>query len=145
MAKVIARGYFDVVGLDQGGLACEDPSLTVQASKDECDINNIVNKYLRTGDIALLGQRQTVYADVSELGDLQDAYGRVMAAEEAFLSLPAEIRREFDNDPIKLVNFCSDPSNLPRAIELGLAPKPLEASSASSPAGQAGKAGTEPA
>lgn len=118
--KVVARSYFDAVGNSADeGLKCEDPSLAVQSAKDDCDINNIVKKYLRTGELPEM--RQAVYADVSELGDLRDATERVLAAEEAFMQLPAEVRRYFDNDPVRLVEFSQDPANLEKAVELGLA------------------------
>lgn len=104
------------------GLKCEDKSLAVQASKDECDINTIVKKYLRTGELP--GIRQVVYADISGLTDLQDALNTVIKAEEGFAALPAETRRFFDNDPVKLVEFAQDPANKEKAIELGLVDKP---------------------
>lgn len=119
MAKVVARGYFDVVGLDQGGVECQEASLTVQSSKDECDINNIVNKLLRSGEP--LPELRGVYADLSGMPDLQSALDQVVAADEAFMALPARVRTFFDNDPVKLVAFAQDPANLPKAIELGLA------------------------
>lgn len=142
MAKVIAKGYFDVVGASQDeGLTCLDPSLAVQAAKEETDINVIIKKYLLTGETPEL--RQGIYADVSELTDLAEALRQVQEAQEAFMMLPADVRRYFDNDPVKLVAFAQDPANLDKAIELGLAPrKPV---SDPSPAGQAGTAGTEPA
>lgn len=104
-------------------LVCEEPSLAVQASKEECDINVIVKKYMRTGELP--GVRQAIYADISHYTNLQDALHQVAAAEEGFMSLPAEVRRYFDNDPVKLIEFAQDPANNAKAIELGLAePKP---------------------
>lgn len=123
-SKVVARGYFDAIGDSSIGLLCQDESLAVQASRDEVDINTIVNKYLRTGELPV--QRQVIYADISEMGDLQACLERVSAAEEAFAQLPARIRRYFDNDPVRLVEFAADPANTEKAIELGLAlPKPV--------------------
>lgn len=144
--KVVARGYYDVVGLDQGGIACPEPTLAVQASKEESDINNIINRYLRTGELPQV--RQGIYADLANMPlDLGMAYEQIAKAEDAFFALPAQIRREFDNDPVKLVEFAQNPENFDRMIELGLLAKedsPGQPSSAP-PAGQAGKAGTEPA
>lgn len=141
MAKVVARAYFDVVGVPSEGIECLDPSLAVQASKDETDINTIVNKYLRTGEMP--EQRQGIYADISELTDLQEALEQVRAADEAFMALPAEVRRYFDNDPVKLVQFANDPANLDKAIELGLAerkPQAIPPSPADPVPGGAGQA-----
>lgn len=120
MEKPIARGYYDRIEV---GLKCEDESLAVQASKDECDINYIVKKYLRTGEMP--AQKQALYADISQLTGLQDALHMVDAAEAAFMELPAEVRRHFDNDPVKLVEFAHDDRNYDKAVELGLVlPKP---------------------
>lgn len=117
--KVVARSYFDVIGNSDDGLLCEDPSLAVQAAKAECDINNIVKTYMRTGELP--GQRQLIYADISEMSDLRDALHMVNDAQQAFMDLPAEVRRHFDNDPVKLVEFAQDPNNYDKAVELGLA------------------------
>ena len=116
MAKLIVRSYRgerESVGID-----FKDPSLAVQASKDECDLNVIIKKYLRTGELP--GLRQTVYGDISKIGNLKECLDQAYAAEEAFMALPADIRRHFDNDPVKLVEFASDDSNYDKAVELGL-------------------------
>lgn len=104
------------------GLGDFEPTLTVQASKDETDINHIVNRYLRTG--VLPEVNQGIYADISELTDLRDAIHLVNDAQQAFLELPAEIRRRFDNDPVKLVEFAQNPNNQAEAYAMGLAQKP---------------------
>ena len=38
----------------------------------------------------------------------------------AFDDLPAKVRREFDNDPFKFLEFVEDPENVERMAELGL-------------------------
>lgn len=119
--EIVARGYFDAVGNSaDSGLKCDDPTLAVQSSKDECDINFIVNRYMRTG--VLPAANHGVYADISEIGDLRESLEQVQFAQEAFMELPAEVRKYFDNDPVKLVEFAQDPRNHEKAIELGLAP-----------------------
>lgn len=102
------------------GLECTDPSLAVQASKDETDINTIVKKYLRTGELPQV--KQAAYLDLSEMVSLQDALHMADAAQTAFLELPADIRRRFDNDPVKLVAFAQDDRNYAEAQKLGLIP-----------------------
>lgn len=120
MKAVVARSYFDAIGhsADAGVDCSEDESPTVQASKDECDINVIVNKYLRTGEMP--GVRQGVYADISEMVDLRDAIHMVNDAQQSFMELPANVREFFRNDPTALVEFAADPRNRDKAIELGL-------------------------
>ena len=50
-------------------------SRTQQADKDQTDINNIVNRYARTGHLPI--QRQGVYVDVTALqGELTELHAR---------------------------------------------------------------------
>lgn len=131
-SKFHARSYFDTVGNSgDDGVLCEDESLTVQAPKDDVDINTIVKRYLRTGEMP--GVRQGVFADISELTDLADAMQMVNEAEQLFMELPAEVRKEFDNDPRRLVEFAQNPANRDRAMELGLVDRPPVAPSQPDP------------
>lgn len=103
-----------------------EPSLTKQSEKDACDINNIVRMHMRNGEDparypVLLSAS---VADFSEVGDYHSALNEVVAAQEAFYSLPAELRTRFDNDPGKLLDFINDDRNRDKAIEYGLIPKP---------------------
>lgn len=45
------------------------PSLTKQSFKDECDINQIVAKFEKTGLVNHLARGVPQFADVSEMGD----------------------------------------------------------------------------
>lgn len=118
--KTRARSYFEAIENPMDtGLRFDDPSLTVQAPKDDVDINNIINKYLRTGELPAV--RQGVYADISGLVGLRESVEQVMFAREAFMLLPAKVRQYFDNDPVKLVEFAEDSRNYEKAVELGLA------------------------
>lgn len=106
---------------------CEGESRTKQSMKDECDINNIMKRYERTGLITHLEKRQQYFADVSSVPDFAQAISVVDAAHKMFMSLPANIRKHFENDPAQYVEFCADPSNLEKMREMGIAnpePKP---------------------
>jgi len=105
---------------------CEDVSRTKQSMRDECDINGIMLKYEKTGTIAHVEKRDAYFADVSAVPDFAQAIAVVEQAESMFMSLPAKVRKEFDNDAVKYVEFCADPNNLPRMRELGIAsPEPV--------------------
>ena len=75
-----------------------------QSFKDECDINNIVARYEKTGVLTHLNASQATYADVSELSGYQDALDKVEAARKLFMGLPSELRAQFDNDPAKYLD-----------------------------------------
>lgn len=112
---------------DRVQLEFDSPSLTKQSSKAECDINNIMVKYAKTGVLNHVSNNQSSYGDFSASLDYQDAINSVMAAQDSFMELPAVVRKKFDNDPVKFLDFVNDPSNVDEMIELGLYPAPEQA------------------
>jgi len=106
---------------NESGLACEEPTLAQQHYKEECDINTILQKFSITGILpeAPLSPR---YGDFSGIGDYHTALNRVIAAQDEFDALPAQIRARFDNDPAK-IEFLEDEANRPEAERLGLVEK----------------------
>lgn len=102
----------------------KDLVLTQQHAKDECDINIIVESAKRGADISHLANKTPIYGDFRDLPDLRGALLIVKKAETDFMSLDASIRKRFDNDPVKLVEFLGDASNRDEAIKLGLIPAP---------------------
>lgn len=100
------------------------PGRTRQSFKDECDINVIMARYMRTGTLDFLNQREAQYADVTGR-DYQQAMLLVAGARSMFQELPSELRSRFDNEPQKLLEFMENEQNLDEAIKLGLVrPKP---------------------
>ena len=108
---------------NESGLACEEPSLTQQHFKDETDINNILRQFNVTGMLpeAPLSPR---YGDFSGIVDYHSALNAVIAAEDSFMTLPAQIRARFENDPAQLIDFLGDENNRSEAENLGLLDKP---------------------
>jgi phage internal scaffolding protein len=104
---------------NESGLACEEPSLAQQHFKEECDINTILQKFSITGLLpeSPLSPR---YGDFSGISDYHTALNRVIAAQDEFEALPAQIRARFDNDPAKLIEFLDNDANRPEAEDLGL-------------------------
>ena len=107
---------------NESGLACEEPTLAQQHYKEECDINTILQKFNITGILpeAPLSPR---YGDFSGISDYHTALNRVIAAQEEFEGLPAQIRVRFDNDPAKLIEFLDNDANRQEAEDLGLVEK----------------------
>lgn len=104
-----------------------EPSPTQQSAKDECDINFIVERAKRGADISHLNRGVPMYGDFTELPtDLRDCLNIVRKADEAFMSLDAQVRKRFDNDPSKMMDFLKDPANRDEAIKLGLVSAPKE-------------------
>ena len=69
--------------------AALEASLTEQSFKDECDINNIVKQYERTGLMPHQRPNQPVFADISDAPSFLEAQNVVAAANEAFAAIPA--------------------------------------------------------
>lgn len=93
---------------------------TQQHLRNECDINQIMERHRVTGMVTHVNNNQPIYGDFSNLGDYQDALNTMLRAEQAFMTLDAKIRRKFANDPQELIDFLDNPANDEEAIELGL-------------------------
>lgn len=117
MPKVIIRTAYDEV-LDKG-LSDFEPTQTVQDQRDDCDVNVIVDRYVKTG--ILPGVSQTpVFADVFDAPTYQESLHVVMKAQEGFMALDAKVRKEFDNDPAKFLAAFDDPTQGDLLVKLGL-------------------------
>lgn len=111
-----------------------DKGFTVQADRDDADINKIIARFHKSGQLPPMRGGQPFYGDVSDIGDLQDSLMKVQEANELFMAYPAELRERFDNDPVNLVNFLADEGNRKEAEELGLVlPRPKPAAPAEAP------------
>lgn len=108
-------------------------SRTRQSEANAADINQIMQKYVRTGIIPV-SDRQGFFADVSQMGDYRTAMDNVMKADKFFMQLPAEVRAKFDNDPAKFLDVCADESRRDELVELGLLEKPGEEPAPEAPA-----------
>lgn len=99
-------------------------SLTVQSDGDDCDMNIIMSRYLKTG---LLPQSRAsaFFGDASALPDFQQAQQIIIDAQLAFESLPAKVRDRFHNSPEKFLEFMGDEDNRDEMERLGLL-KPTE-------------------
>lgn len=101
------------------GIEFTEPSRTKQSELEACDINNIMARYATTGVLTHLASGQPLYGDFSEVEDYQTSLNKVMSAEERFNSLPSDIRKKFDYDPQKMVEFILDEKNREECVKLG--------------------------
>ncbi|WNK12459.1 MAG: internal scaffolding protein [Microvirus sp.] len=104
----------------------DEPSLTVQADKDDADINTIVARFGLTGRMPE-GLRVPSFQDYDGVFDFQTAMHAIIQAEDNFMAMPATVRAKFNNDPGQFLQFAVDPANVDVMVEMGLAiPKPVE-------------------
>jgi phage internal scaffolding protein len=108
------------------------PGLAQQHFKDECDVNNILRKYQKTGLIDHVNRFQGDYADLSDVPDFQDSLNAVIDAQEAFMTLPSSIRKQFGNDPAAFLDFVHDPDNRDEMVKMGLSKAPTGAPNSNS-------------
>ncbi len=106
------------------GIVFTEPSRTKQSELEASDINNIMARYATTGTITHLAQGQPLYGDFSEVEDYQASLEKVMSAEERFMSLPSDIRKKFDYNPQKMVEFILDEKNREECYSLGFFDRP---------------------
>lgn len=127
---------------DDSKLYFIEPSLTQQQFKEEANANWVMEQFARTGDISILQKSNPRYGDFTGVADYQESLNIVMAAQDAFMSLPANLRKKFNNDPAEYVAFVSDEANREEMKNLGMlkeSPEDLSPPrSASYSAGEAG-------
>jgi len=97
------------------------PSRTRQEFQDECDINVLMARYKTTGVMPSMNGSAPRYLDLTDTPDLMTSLNIMNEATEAFMRLPSDVRRTFDNDPAEFVKFASDRENLPQMRQWGLA------------------------
>lgn len=105
-------------------LSIEGESLTQQHMAQEADIRHIIRKHDRTGLITHVARGVATYGDYSEVNEYREALDIVRNASNSFMQLPAEIRKQFNNDPGEFFEFATDPANNEKMVELGLKEAP---------------------
>lgn len=103
-------------------LDCGKVSRTKQSFRDECDINRIMAKFIKTGSIDHLRKHGGSYGDATSV-DFHEAMNVITSAEQMFGELPSAIRVRFNDDPAEFLDFVGDDANLEEMRDLGLAHK----------------------
>lgn len=92
---------------------------TQQQFKDECDINQIMAKYQKTGALTHVAANAPHYGFADSI-DFNAAMQTITRAEQMFADLPSSLRKRFGHDPAAYLDFVSDEANRPEMAELGL-------------------------
>lgn len=96
---------------------------TEQSHKQECDINYILAKHLKTGVINHQNAYGGQYGDTSAI-DYHSAMNTIINADKMFNDLPSGTRTRFQNDPAQFLDFVGDENNLEEMYTMGLAIRP---------------------
>lgn len=96
-----------------------EPTRTDQTQAEQCDIKNIMKKYGNKIDNvpAPIGGFQ---GDISSIPSFQQMQDILNQGQAAFETIPAKLRKRFNNDPKEFMEFLADPTNNEEAIKLGL-------------------------
>lgn len=99
-------------------------SRTKQAHKNECDINNIMAKYLKTGILEHAENYSGQYGFATQT-DFKESLQLIAEAQNMFDALPAKARKKFNNDPGEFLEFVQNPANESELYDLGLSTVPI--------------------
>lgn len=94
-----------------------------QSHKDMVDINNIVKRHGVDMIAKVAALQEWRYDDVTG-NDFQESMNAILRAKDTFNSVPSEIRKQFDNDPAKFMDFVHNPDNQEELVNMGLANPP---------------------
>lgn len=100
------------------------PSLAKQSMQAECDINNIMRQFDKTGLLSHTNKHNGDYGNFLSAQEYHESMNAVLAARDAFDSLPSKIRGKFANDPALFLDFVQNPDNAEELVEMGLGEKP---------------------
>lgn len=82
----------------------EGESRTKQSFKKEADVNYIVGRFRKTGELPSPSQIAARYMDVSEVGDFLEVANIIKAADADFMRFPAAVREVFGHDPARMLD-----------------------------------------
>lgn len=99
----------------------ENLSLTKQSFQTECDINHIVKNNALVAPLTPQQYQALNFQDLGNAVDYHTAKNYLIEAENSFMSLSADIRARFQNDPGQFLDFVQNADNQQELIDMGLA------------------------
>lgn len=109
------------------GFSSDQPSKVQEQFADACQTDTIIRKYNMMGVNPFIAAGESRYLDTTQIPDFVCAQNAQIKVKEYFEGLPADIRLEFNNDPMQFAEVVSDPRNADYLREIGvLAPLPAE-------------------
>lgn len=97
----------------------EGASMTQKHQAKDTDINVIVARFGVTKTLPLRLNALNIGA-FEDVFDFQSAQNALVSAKRAFMSIDADLRARFHNDPQRFMDFCLDKDNEVELRKLGL-------------------------
>lgn len=117
------------------GFSSDQPSKVQEQFADACQTDTIIRKYNTMGVNPFIASGGSQYLDTTQIPDFICANNAQVKVKEYFEGLPADVRLEFNNDPMEFAEVVSDPHNADYLREIGvLAPLPAEQEGEKQPA-----------
>lgn len=98
-------------------------SLTQQSYANDAKIQNIIKRYDSRGYFDSINRNPGQYGDFTQVTDLSQAMEKIQSAKDNFMTVPATIREQFQNNPQTFYEFASNPDNFDRLVDMGIATK----------------------
>lgn len=86
----------------------DEKTLTKQSFKDDCDVNQILTKWIKTGQPPE-SKAPMRYGDYTSVEEYHASCQRVIDAQASFDALPSKVRTRFRNDPAEFLGYMSEP------------------------------------
>jgi len=96
-----------------------EPSVTKQSYAEALNIDNIIRR-LGQAPIQAAQDFEAIYGEFDST-DLHDCMDKVNNANRLFAEVPSNIRGQFENNPGLYIDFVTNPDNLEKVREMGLA------------------------
>jgi len=75
------------------------------------DINNIVKRFHKTGVIDWVANNEPQFGDFTNI-NFEEIQNKVAQGKQLFESLPAHVRKEFNNNPSEFIEFIQTKDNI---------------------------------
>lgn len=102
------------------GWNSEQESRVQEQFADACQTDTIIRKYNSMGVNPFIASGGSQYLDTTQIPDFFVAQNAQVKVKEFFEGLPADIRLEFNNDPMQFAEVVSDPQNEDYLREIGV-------------------------
>ena len=80
-----------------------------------------MHKFEKNQLVEHVNEHRGDYGDFASFESYHDSVNRVIEAQDAFMTVPAKIRAQFDNDPASFLAFVQNPDNMESMVKMGLA------------------------
>lgn len=94
-------------------------SLTKQSEASSCDMNKIMDRYMKTGRLPDMINKGSISGDFTKVEDYRDSIEKVRLAEQQFENLPMKVKKMCMNNINNFLELC-EKSSIEELVKLGI-------------------------